>query len=339
MRIAVTGSIATDHLMVFPGSFANQFLAESLDKVSLSFLVDRLDIRRGGVAANIAFGLGRLGGRPLLVGAVGADFAAYRDWLEAHGVETKWVHVSSTKHTARFLCTTDDYQNQIASFYPGAMSEARTIELLPIADGSGGLDLVLISPNDPEAMLRHTDECRERGYPFAADPSQQLATLGRAEVRALVDGASYLFTNEYEHDLLLSTARWTREQVLARVGSWVTTLGADGVRIESAGAPAITVGVVPDRGKVDPTGVGDGFRAGFLSGLDAGLSMVRAAQAGCMVATLVLEARGPQEYELDQAIFRKRVNEAYGTEAAADLEAIVQSIRQPSEDNHVRGYN
>jgi adenosine kinase len=339
MRIAVTGSIATDHLMVFPGSFANQFIADSLDKVSLSFLVDRLDIRRGGVAANIAFGLGRLGGRPLLVGAVGADFEGYRDWLEAHGVETKWVHVSSTKHTARFLCTTDDYQNQIASFYPGAMSEARTIELRPIADGTGGLDLVLISPNDPEAMLRHTDECRELGYPFAADPSQQLATLDRTAIRTLVDGATYLFTNEYESELLLSTARWTKAEVLGRVGSWVTTLGENGVRIESNGAPTVTVGAVPDRGKVDPTGVGDGFRAGFLSGLDAGLTTQRSAQVGCMVATFVLEARGPQEYQIDPNTFRTRIADAYGPEAAADIEAIVQSIREPNDDNHVRGYD
>ncbi|HET9138710.1 carbohydrate kinase family protein [Actinophytocola sp.] len=339
MRIAVTGSIATDHLMVFPGSFASQLLADSLDKVSLSFLVEQLDIRRGGVAANIAFGLGRLGGRPLLVGAVGPDFAEYRLWLEAHGVDTSWVHVSASKHTARFLCTTDDYQNQIASFYAGAMSEARRIELRPIAEGTGGLDLVLISPNDPAAMLRHTEECRTHGYRFAADPSQQLATLGRADTRALVDGATWLFTNEYESELLLSTTRWTKEQVLGRVGAWVTTLGENGVRIDSAIAPTVTVGVAPDRGKVDPTGVGDGFRAGFLSGLAAGLSTERSAQMGCLLATLVLEARGGQEYELDADTFLKRLDEAYGPVAAREAEPVVRSIRQPSEDNYVRGYD
>jgi adenosine kinase len=332
MRIAVTGSIATDHLMVFPGSFANQFLAESLDKVSLSFLVDTLDIRRGGVAANIAFGLGRLGGRPLLVGAVGADFDEYRSWLEAHGVDTSWVHTSTTKHTARFLCTTDDYQNQIASFYAGAMSEARRIELRPIAEAVGGLDLVLISPNDPEAMLKHTRECRALGYPFAADPSQQLATLNRPDVRSLVDGAKFLFTNEYESGMLLSTTQWTKAEVLERVGSWVTTLGADGVRIDSATEPTITVGVVPDRGKVDPTGVGDGFRAGFLCGLAHDLPTERAAQVGCMVATCVLEAKGGQEYELDPDTFLKRIDEAYGPEAAADVEPMMQAVRLLSDN-------
>jgi adenosine kinase len=340
MRIAVTGSIATDHLMEFPGSFANQFIAESLDKVSLSFLVDTLDIRRGGVAANIAFGLGRLGGRPLLVGAVGADFAEYRFWLEQHGVDTNFVHVSKTKHTARFLCTTDDYQNQIASFYPGAMTEARSIELRPIAEAVGGLDLVLVSPNDPEAMVRHADECRRLGYRFAADPSQQLATLSRGDIRSLVDGAEFLFTNEYEASLLLSNAKWTREDVLGRVGSWITTLGENGVRIESAGVETITVGVVADRGKVDPTGVGDGFRAGFLSGLSWNLSTVRSAQVGCMLACLVLEARGGQEYELDADTFVKRIDEAYGLEAADEVEPLVRAALQfTTEDHCVRGYD
>src|SRR6476620_8062665 len=175
MKIAVTGSIATDHLMHFPGRFADQLIADQLDKVSLSFLVDDLVIRRGGVAANIAFGLGQLGLRPALVGAVGADFADYRSWLERHGVDCDSVHVSEVAHTARFVCTTDEDLNQIASFYAGAMVEARNIELAPVAQRLGGLDLVMISPNDPVAMVRHTDECRERGYPFAADPSQQLA--------------------------------------------------------------------------------------------------------------------------------------------------------------------
>ncbi len=340
MRIAVTGSIATDHLMEFPGSFAQQFIAESLDKVSLSFLVDTLDIRRGGVAANIAFGLGRLGGRPLLIGAVGTDFADYRAWLEQHGVDTSFVHVSKTKHTARFLCTTDDYQNQIASFYPGAMTEARSIRLRPVADAAGGLDLVLVSPNDPQAMVRHAQECREQGYRFVADPSQQLATLSRGDIRSLVDGAEYLFTNEYEHTLLLSNAKWTQADVLRRVGTWITTLGGDGVRIERAGEPTITLGVVPDRGKVDPTGVGDGFRAGFLSGLSWDLDTARSAQVGAMLATLVLEARGGQEYELDPDTFVKRIDEAYGLAAAEEIEPFIRATQPPVAEEHcVRGYD
>ena len=198
MRIAVTGSIATDHLMTFPGRFTDQLVAGKIESVSLSFLVDALEIRRGGIAANIAFGMACLGLRPVLVGAVGPDFDDYRSWLERKGVDTASVHVSELQHTARFLCTTDTDQNQIASFYAGAMSEARNIELAPVAERLGGLDLVVISPNDPQAMLRHTAECRERGIPFAADPSQQLARMDGDEIRQLVDGAFYLFMNEYE---------------------------------------------------------------------------------------------------------------------------------------------
>src|SRR5690349_4941181 len=173
MPLLIAGSIATDHLMTFEGKFSDSLVVEQLDKLSVSFLVNDLEIRRGGVAANICFGLGQLGLDPVLVGAVGEDFADYRSWLERHGVDTESVHVSEYRHTARFLCTTDEAHNQIASFYPGAMTEARDIELAPIAARVGGLDLVVVGPNDPEAMLRHTDECRARGYRFAADPSQQ----------------------------------------------------------------------------------------------------------------------------------------------------------------------
>jgi adenosine kinase len=233
--IAVTGSIATDHLMTFPGRFTEQLVAESLHNLSLSFLVDELEVRRGGIAANISFGMGCLGLRPLLVGSVGADFADYRSWLERHHVNTSEVRVSELRHTARFLCTTDLDQNQIASFYAGAMSEARQIELTPIADRAGGLELVVISPNDPEAMLRHTDECRERGFRFAADPSQQLARMESGDIRRLVEGADLLFTNEYEKALTEQKTGWSDAQVLERVRVRVTTLGERGVRIDRRG--------------------------------------------------------------------------------------------------------
>ncbi len=321
MRIAVTGSIATDHLMVFPGKFADQFVADQLDRVSLSFLVDKLDIRRGGVAANIAFGLGSLGLTPVLVGAVGRDFDDYRSWLERHGVDTGSVHVSQTKHTSRFLCTTDQAQAQIASFYAGAMEEARDIELQAVAARVGALDLVIVAPNDPVAMVRHTEECRARGIPFAADPSQQLARMGGSEIRTLVDGATYLFTNEYETSLLLKETGWSEAEVLGRVGCWVKTYGPDGVRIESKEAEPLTVPAVRVVDEVDPTGVGDAFRAGFLWGLAEELGPERSAQVGCTLAAIVLETVGTQEYTLDRAEFSKRVATTYGNDAAAEIEA------------------
>ncbi|TLW92274.1 carbohydrate kinase family protein [Saccharomonospora piscinae] len=321
MRIAVTGSIATDHLMVFPGKFADQFVADRMDKVSLSFLVDQLDIRRGGVAANISFGLGSLGMTPILVGAVGKDFADYRSWLERHGVDTASVHVSQERHTSRFLCTTDESQAQIASFYAGAMEEARDIELKVVADRIGGLDLVIVAPNDPAAMVRHTEECRQRGIPFAADPSQQLARMAGPEIRMLVDGAAYLFTNEYETSLLLKETGWSEADVLDRVGYWVKTYGPDGVRIESKDAEALAVPALTVADEIDPTGVGDAFRAGFLWGLHAKLGLERSAQVGCTLAAIVLETVGTQEYTLDRAEFSKRVATTYGNDAAAEIES------------------
>ncbi len=323
MRIAVTGSIATDHLMHFPGRFADQLLADQLHKVSLSFLVDELVVRRGGIAANIAFGMAQLGLRPLLLGAVGADFDDYRSWLERHGVDCASVYVSEIAHTARFVCTTDTDMCQIASFYAGAMSEARNIELAPVAHRVGGLDLVLISANDPEAMLRHAVECRQRGYRFAADPSQQLARMAGPEVRQLIDGADFLLTNEYEKSLLESKTGLSDGEVLDRVRVRVTTLGRDGVEITGREIETIRVPVAKEIAAYDPTGVGDGFRAGFFAGLAWGLSLERSAQVGSLLATLVLETVGTQEYQVKPHAFAERLAESYGDAAAAEVQPFI----------------
>ncbi len=262
--IAVTGSVATDHLMSFPGLFAESLVVEQLDKIALSFLVEDLEVRRGGCAANMAFGLAALGQRPVLVAAVGEDFADYRSWLERHGVDCDALRYSETRHTARFICTTDTSHAQIASFYAGAMSEARHIELLPIADRVGPLDLVVVAPNDPDAMLRHTEECRSRGYRFAADPSQQLAWSDGEAIRRLIEGATYVFSNEYEAALIEQKTGWTADDVLKRVGTRVVTLGAAGVRVERAGEAPLTVSALAGVTAVEPTGVGDAFELASL---------------------------------------------------------------------------
>ncbi len=262
MRIAVTGSIATDHLMTFPGRFAEQIVGDQLERLSLSFLVDELQVRRGGVAA------------------------------------------------------------KIASFYPGAMSEAREIELEPVAERVGGLDLVVICPNDPAAMTRHTAECRQRGYPFAADPSQQLARMDGAEIRDLCEGATYLFCNDYERGLLLQKSGWTDAELRSRVGVLVTTLGGKGVHLQPADGPELEVPVVAEHVKADPTGVGDAFRAGFLGGLSWELGLQRCAEIGSLLATLALETVGTQEYQLDaDALARFRA--AFGDAAADEIAAHV----------------
>jgi adenosine kinase len=308
--------------MTFPGKFTEQLIADKLDKVSLSFLVDDLAIRRGGVAANIAFGLGLLGLRPLLVGGAGADFADYRRWLEDHGVSTAGVRESVLHHTARFVCTTDQDGNQIGSFYPGAMSEDAEIEIAPLAAGHGGIDLVLIGAGDPAAMVAHTAQCRTAGIAFAADPSQQLARiLGDEQVRELVDGAEYLFGNEYEEALIERKSGWGSAEMLTHVKVRITTLGSAGARIEQAGQPPILVSAVPDAQPVDPTGSGDAFRSGFLAAVAWGLSLERAAQLGNLLAVHALESTGPQEYDLKPGPLADRCALAYGDAAAAEIAA------------------
>ncbi len=325
MQIAVTGSIATDYLMTFPGRISEQLVADQLERISLSFLVDELEVRRGGTAANIAFGLARFGLNPVLVGAVGEDFNSdYRAWLDRHGVDTSSVHVSELRHTARFLCTTDDDQNQIASFYTGAMEEARFIELGPVSATHGGLDMVLVSPNDPTAMLRHTDECRARGLDFVADPGQQIARMPGADVQRLVDGAKILITNDYEKSLLERKTGWSDVEVLDRVGMRITTVGAEGSIVERKDEDTLEVPTVQERRRTDPTGVGDGFRAGLFAGVSWGLGIERCAQVGSLTATYVLEHVGTQEYGLERTSFLERFSTAYGTAAGRELEQVLQ---------------
>lgn len=320
MRIAVTGSIATDHLMVFPGRFAEQLMKEQLERVSLSFLADRLEVRRGGVAANIAFGLGQLRLDPILVGAAGIDFAEYDNWLRANGVDTSEVRVSESLHTARFVCTTDDDQNQIATFYAGAMAEASRIDLAAIVARTGKPELVLVGADDPEAMLRHTSTAHSLGVPVAADPSQQLARLDREQARQLVDGARWLFTNEYEAALLAERTGWSEQQLLGKVGTWITTLGDAGVSLARSGDPVVRIPAVATDRIADPTGAGDAFRSGFLAGTAWKWPQEQAARLGCALATTVLESVGTQEHKLVPSDLIDRIDQTYGNDAARAIE-------------------
>lgn len=324
MRIACTGSIANDYLMTFPGRFHEQLVGDQLERLSLSFLVDSLEVRRGGVAANIAFGMGLLGHNPILVGAVGHDFPGdYEQWLRDHNVDIASLHVSTERHTCRFLCTNDEVESQIASFYPGAMEEASTIELAPIVERVGGLDLVVVSPNDPEAMARHTSEALALGIDVLADPSQQIARLDGAALRPLIDGTTYLIGNDYERSLIERKTGWDSDEILDRVGICVTTHGPKGCHIDRAGDERIVVDAVKVRDDValEPTGAGDGFRAGFLSGLAWGFTLERSAQIGSLLGVLALESVGPQEYTIDPSVADERLAAAYGAEAADEIVA------------------
>ena len=318
MSVLVAGSIASDHLMHFPGKFADQLLADQLHKVSLSFLVDELDVRRGGVAPNICYAMAQLGGSPVLIGNVGKDFDEYRTFLENAGVDCKHVKVSDTKHTARFVCTTDTEMNQIGSFYAGAMGEAVDIAIAPIWEATGA-DLAVISAYDPAAMVQHSTECRENGLRFVADPSQQITRMDGDALRGLVEGADLLFTNDYEKSLLESKTGLSEADVMAQVNVRVTTLGSEGVEIVGRDVERVHVPVAKERSKTDPTGVGDAFRGGFLTARDWGLSWQRAAEVGSLMATMVLESIGTQEYTVEKAAFSDRLAESYGDDCAAEV--------------------
>jgi adenosine kinase len=302
--------------MTFPARFADQLVPGKLDKIALSFLVDSLVIRRGGVAANIAFGLGSLGMRPLLVGTAGSDFADYRGWLERHGVDTSGVRESARHHTARFIGTTDVDMNQIASFYPGAMTEDREIDLSELA---GQVELVVIGASDPDAMLAFTKQCVQSHIPFAADTSWQLARLDGQQVKTLITGADYLFCNEYEAELTQQKTGWTAADLSERVGVRVTTLGGKGARVDQTGHPPIHVPPVPGVIPREPTGAGDAFRAGFLAAVSWGVGLERAAQLGNIVAVHALETTGTQEYQLHPEPLTARFAVAYGDQAAAEI--------------------
>ena len=323
MRVAVAGSVGRDHLMTFPGKFTDSLVEGSLDKVSLSFLVDGLDIHRGGVGANIAFGMGALGLNPILIAAVGKDWADYDAWLSRHGVDTGHVRISTELYTATFMVTTDHDLNQIASFFPGAMSEAREIELSPIIAKTGKFDLLVISPDDPQAMIQHSESARSLKIPFAADPSQQMARMSGDEIRLLVQGADYLFLNEYELSLAMQKTGWSDEEIFDQVRVRVVTLGSKGAKVEEHGKETIVVGVAQEKAKVDPTGVGDAFRSGFVAGLSWGFGHERCAQIGSMLATFCIETKGTQEYRFDRAEFLARFTDAYGATSADEIATVL----------------
>ena len=321
MKIAVAGSIARDHLMTFPGNFTDSLVADSLENLSLSFLVDGLEVRRGGTGANISFGLGQLGVKPYLISSAGTDFQEYEAWLNRHGVDTSHVRISQNLLTATFSCTTDQNQRQIASFFPGAMAESREIELAPIFEKIGGIELLIISPDDPEAMLRHTEGAKSLGIDFVADPSQTLASISGDLIKKLIGGAKYLFTNEYESELILKKTGWSEAELLNEVGTKITTLGSKGSRIDSKGQSTLEIGV-PKISKIeDPTGVGDSYRAGFLAGLSFGFAHKLCGEIGATLAAYCIETKGTQEYRFEKQEFIARLAATFGKDCGEALAA------------------
>ena len=294
MSIICTGSIAYDYLMSFPGYFKDHILPEHLEKVSLSFLVDDMIKQPGGVAANIAYTLGLLCETPRLVATAGVDFSDYRKVLDDAGVDTSGVMIIPEKFTASFFVNTDLSNAQIASFYTGAMSDAVLISMADLnltAD-----DLVMISPNAPEAMIKYALECQDLDLPYIFDPSQQIVRLDEQGLRKGILGAHALFVNEYEFELLQKHAHMVADDILSGLSFAVITLGEGGSRVYQEGKLLSDVPAFPPTRILDPTGVGDAFRAGFLKGYVNGFNLVLCAQMGALAATYSLEEVGSQNH-------------------------------------------
>ncbi len=307
-KLIVTGSIAYDYLMSFPGKFTEHFLPEHMQRVSLSFLVDSMDKRRGGCAPNIAYTLALLGERPFLVATAGQDFGEYRQWLDAAGVDTSLVKQVPDKFTASFFCSTDTENNQIASFYTGAMAHAAELSFRTLQEPS----LVIISPNDPAAMVQYAEECRTLKIPYIFDPGQQCARMSGPELKDGLVGAQILICNDYEFELIRQKTDMGESEILAVSEALVVTRGEDGCSIYSAESRVDVKAVLSDR-VVDPTGVGDAFRGGFLKGLAREEPYQICAQLGAVAATYALEHLGGQSHAFTQGEFKTRFEEHFGS--------------------------
>jgi adenosine kinase len=313
MNIVVTGSIAFDYLMSFPGKFTEHFLPEHMSRVSLSFLVDTMDKRRGGCAPNIAYTLALLGERPRLMATAGQDFGDYRRWLEAAHVDTSLVREVDGKFTASFFCSTDVDSNQIASFYTGAMANAGELSFRDVPD----CGLAIISPNDPGAMLQYAEECRTLGIPYIFDPGQQCARISGDELKDGMAGATIVICNDYEFELIRQKTEMDEQAILAHSGALIITRGENGCSIAERNGRTDVAAVPPHR-IVDPTGVGDAFRGGLLKGMARGASYPVCAQIGSVAATYALEHLGGMSHAYTWPEFLGRYETHFGHAAALE---------------------
>jgi len=314
MNIVLTGSVAYDYLMTFPGNFRDHILPDRLDRISLSFLVDSLIRRRGGIAANIAYTLALLGERPKVMATAGEDFEEFRVWLEEHGVDTSAIKVIPGEFTASFFVTTDQANAQIASFFTGAMAYASQLSFANIIERP---DLAVISPNDPQAMVTYARECRQLGIPYVYDPSQQIIRLDADDLRQGIEGCQALFSNDYEVGLIEDKTGLSLEAIREYADFVVITYGEDGANLYTDDDEFHIAAVKPQI-IIDPTGVGDAFRGGFLKGYMHGLSLERCGQMGSLAATYCLEAESPMSHQFDMETFINRFRQYFDDHGELD---------------------
>ena len=315
MDILLTGSVAYDYLMTFPGLFKEQILPERLASISLSFLVESMSKQRGGIAPNIAYTMALLGEKPRVMATVGEDFGDYRTWLDSKGVDTTLMQVVPGLFTASFFATTDQASAQIASFYPGAMGHSATQSIKELGKKP---DLVIVSPSAPDAMMKFPAECRELGIPYLYDPSQQVLRLEGHELARDMEGAYFLFCNDYEFGLISKKTGWSLDQILEHVKVLVITRGKDGADLYSD-SDSVHIPTVPEDEIVDPTGVGDAFRGGFLAGYSHGFDWKLCGEIGSLSAVYCLEQRGTQNHSYTPAEFVKRFRQHFDDGGKLDV--------------------
>lgn len=318
MRITVTGSIAYDYIMVFPGHFKDHILADKMHVLSVSFLVDSLKRMRGGTAPNIAYSLALLGERPLLAGTVGEDFAEYRAWLESHGVDTSGIIDISGEFTSSCFINTDLQDNQITAFYPGAMTHAAQISFHD--ERYTETDLVVIAPNDPEAMMKYAAECTARGIPYLYDPSMQAPRMTGAQLEQGFAGAKVLTGNDYEFAMMSEKMGITEAELRRRAPITVMTRGEAGALITVNGEE-YEIPVAKPRQVVDPTGAGDAFRAGLVKGMARDFSWPVVGRMAALSAVYAIEQAGPQQHSYTLAEFVERYRENFG--ASDEVESLL----------------
>ena len=320
MSIVVTGSVAFDYIMSFPGHFTDHILPDKLDSISLSFLVDDMRRVHGGCGPNIAYSLALLGERPVLMATAGKDATEYLDWLGRNGIDTSLLCICDDCFTASFFVTTDLDQNQIASFYTGAMARACDLSLYAVTDP----EIVIISPNDPAAMSKYANECRELGVPYIYDPSQQVARVDGDELLAGLTGARVLILNDYEYSILQKKTGLDEAHLLQRVDTIIVTLGENGSRITTQ-EQVIEVPVAKPHAVLEPTGVGDAYRAGLIKGLMRGYGWPVTGRIAALAAAYVIEHPGPQPQAYTLEAFVARYRENFGP--APELQDLLGDTR------------
>jgi adenosine kinase len=320
MTIIVTGSVAFDYLMSFPGHFREHILPDQIGQISVSFLVDSMRKERGGVAPNIAYSLALLGERPTVMATVGQDFGEYGTWLEGVGVDTSAIVEVPGQFTSSFFGNTDLDNNQIASFYVGAMSQADTLSFYDL--DYPAIQLAVISPNAPAAMVKYAAECQVLSVPYIYDPSQQIIRLSAQELLAGMNGARLLIVNEYEFGMIRNKTGLGDADLLAMAEATIVTRGEAGSTVY-AGGQVYSIPVAPTIRLVEPTGVGDAYRAGVIKGMLRGYPWEVTGRIGALAAVYVLEQAGTQNHHYTPEAFAARYRQVFGD--ATELDDLVRS--------------